>query len=387
LKTSQDGFWSADLALLLAAQACFGYAFSTFYLIPKFVTEALGAGPVEVGLVTTAHGAAAVVALLAAGICVDRFGRTPFLTGGALLMAVTCFALIAVEDVGALLYGLRIIQGVAFAFAVSAGATLCVDLAPPNRTAQAIGFFGVTMLGMNAAAATFGELLAEWYGWGATFGAAALGALLCALLSLRMSEPVQLPGPPRDASGFLRVMTRPALRPIFAVITVVGAAFGAMTTFQIPFALELGMDRVGGYFIAYASAAVAVRLLLGTFVDGWGHRRVALVNLLLYAVSVFAMAALQPATLVPLGALFGVAHGLFYPSFSAVAIGTAESRDRGKVIAFFQAWFSVGVAVGCFLLGYLADARGYPAVFVATGVATLLGWLVLLIRIHPDRPT
>ena len=374
--------------MLLAAQACFGYAFSTFYLIPKFVTEALSAGPFEVGVVTTVHAIAAVFGLLAAGVLVDRLGRTVFLIGGSVLMAVSSLALIAVSEIGPLLYGLRVVQGVAFALAVSAGATLCVDLAPPTRTAQAIGLFGVTMLGMNAAAATLGERLAEWRGWDTTFVVAAIAALVCAALALRIREPQHAEhAEARQRSTLMAVMTRPALRPIFGVITVVGAAFGAMTTFQIPFALELGMDRVGGYFVAYAAAAVAVRLVFGAWVDGWGHRRVALVNLFLYATSVFAMAALRPETLVPVGALFGFAHGLFYPSFSAVALGAALVEDRGKVIAFFQAWFSVGVAVGCLLLGILAETHGYPAVFGVTGLATIAAWLVLLTRIPSSHPS
>ena len=43
-------------AALLLAQAGFGYAFSSFLLLPKFVAAALDGGPADVGRIETVHG-------------------------------------------------------------------------------------------------------------------------------------------------------------------------------------------------------------------------------------------------------------------------------------------------------------------------------------------
>ena len=96
---------------LLVAQGCFGYAFSNYFLLPKFLVTELGAGPAEIGQVTAWFGIFVVVSLPAMGVLVDRFGRRDFLTAGALLMAVASLAFTGVDRIGPLLYLLRAVQG------------------------------------------------------------------------------------------------------------------------------------------------------------------------------------------------------------------------------------------------------------------------------------
>ena len=88
------------------------------------------------------------------------------------------------------------------------------------------------------------------------------------------------------------------------------------------------------------------------------------------------MAELRPGGLAWFGAAMGVAHGLLYPALNAVAVEGVGARERGKVMALFQAAFQIGVATGAFGLGVLAELRGYPAVFVAGGVCVLAALLL-----------
>ena len=62
-----------SFSVLLVAQACFGYAFSSFFLLPKFMANQLHAGPREVGQVLAAHGGTVVILLPLFGAAVDRF--------------------------------------------------------------------------------------------------------------------------------------------------------------------------------------------------------------------------------------------------------------------------------------------------------------------------
>ena len=99
-------------------------------------------------------------------------------------MCVSPLGYVWVDEVGALIYALRIVQALAFAMAFTAGATLCVDQAPPERLGQAIGFFGLSFLSLNAIAPAVVETLSDRFGWSWAFAASAAGAALCALLSL-----------------------------------------------------------------------------------------------------------------------------------------------------------------------------------------------------------
>ncbi|MEE8581954.1 MAG: MFS transporter [Myxococcota bacterium] len=374
-----------DFALLLVTQASFGYAFSGFFLLPKYLTTELSAGPVEIGLLAGLYGVATVISMFAMGVAVDRIGRRPFLTAGAVLMSLASAAFVFVDEVGPLLFSLRALQGVAFAMAFVAGATLTVDQAPPERLGLAIGIFGLTMLSMNAVAPAVMEFLAERRGWPVGFASAAGVAALSAILSSFVPERRPRPSPGARIPSLLEVARQPRQIRVAIVVVVVGAAFGTMFTYNQPFALELGISQVRSFFVAYAAAGVAARVGLGPFIDGFGRHRASIASLLLYALAVSAMIELRPGGLAPIGAIFGLAHGLFYPAFNALAVEAASDNERGKVMALFQGWFNVGFAGGAFALGFLAEAAGYRAVFGSAGLATF-AVLVLLVLSPEGRP-
>jgi MFS family permease len=371
---------------LLVAQACFGYAFSHYFLLPKFLVTALGAGPVEIGQITAWYGLFVVIFLPGMGVLVDRFGRRDFLTAGALLMAVACFAFTAVDRVGPLLYLLRAVQGMAFAMAFVAGATLAVDEAPPERLGQAMGVFGLTFLSMNAIAPAVSEELALRAGWPATFQLAGVLALVSVALSRRVGD--RRPPAARDAAttSLLEMALRPQQLRVTAAIALVGVALGAMFTFHQPFALELGMTHVRSFFVAYAIAAVVMRVGFGSLIDRAGRRRVVLVTLALYVLVVAAMSALQPGWLAVYGAGLGVAHGLFYPAYNALTVEALPGHERGKLIGLFQAGFNLGSSVGTLALGGIAERAGYPAVFWVAAGCVLVAWLIIFASPEGKRP-
>lgn len=366
-----------DFTALLVAQAGFGYAFSSFLLLPKYLVAALGAGPDDIGRVEAVHGVAIVLLMPLVGGVVDRMGRRDFLTGGALLMAAASFAFAGVDRVGPLLYALRALQGFAFAMAFSAGAALALDLAPPQRLAQAIGFFGSTFLAMNAVAPTVVEELAAGPGWGPAFASAGLAALLCAALSRFLRDRPSASSADAPTPGLWEFVRRPRQLRTSLVIALAGAALGVVFRFYQPFALSLGIEQVKGFFVAYAAAAVCVRIFLGELVDRTGRRRVALGCLVFYVAILLGMTRLAPGTLALFGAAMGATHGLFYPSFNAVAAEGAGAGERGKVMAVFQAAWQIGFAIAQGALGALALRAGYPAVFAAGALCALVALLVL----------
>jgi len=379
-----DRLLTQGFASLLLAQAGFGYAFSSYFLLPKFLVVALQAGPREIGLLTAAHNAAVVLLMPPMGALVDRFGRRRFLTAGALLMAAASLAFTAVDSFGPAIFALRALQALAFAMAFAAGSALAVDEAPPERVAQAIGLFGLAFLSMHAVGPAVVEEVSERAGWPAAFGLAAVGALACALLSLRLRERAgaRLDGEPLP--GLLEVATRPSQLRIGAVTALVGVAFSSIFVFHQPFALEAGIRGVRAFFAAYAAAVIGVRIGFGDSFDRFGRRRAAGVALALY-VGVALLATQIPRTgLAAIGAALGLAHGVFYPAFNAVAVERCGPRERGKVMALYQAAFQVGGTVGPLALGVLAEQAGYPPVFVVAAACLALALAVLVFS--PEGP-
>ena len=58
--------------MLLAIQLAHGFAFSSFFLLPKFLTTELGAGPELIGRITAVAGIAGVLSVPLVGIWIDR---------------------------------------------------------------------------------------------------------------------------------------------------------------------------------------------------------------------------------------------------------------------------------------------------------------------------
>ena len=367
---------------LLVANVCFGYTFSSFFLLPKFMATQLAAGPREVGLVMAAHGAAIVVLLPFFGAAVDRYGRRNFLLVGALWMAVLTACYPLVDSVGPLLFALRIAQAGAFAVMFAAGGALAVDLAPPERLGQAIGFYGTSFLSMNAVATACSELLAERFGWNTAFLVAATSAVLSGVLMLRVKETHR--GAPTAAEGeSLAALARaPSTWRVAVVIAAVGAALTGVFNFHQLYVMELGITNVASFFIAYTTAAVVVRFAFGHYIDRWGHRKVALGALVLYACAVFGVAHVATLGLPLLGVGIGLAHGVFYPSYNAVVVAGVPASVRGKTMGIFQASFQAGGAIGGIAFGTLAARRGYPPVFMTAAAALAFAWVLL--KLAPD---
>jgi MFS family permease len=368
---------SRDFAALLVAQVGFGYAFSTFLVLPKFLVVALGASPREIGLVTAAHNGLAVVLVPLLGALVDRHGRRRFLTAGALLMAGASLGFTRVDSLGPAIYALRALQALAFAMAFAAGSALAVDEAPPGRVAQAIGIFGLTFLSMNAVAPGVAEEVSVRVGWPAAFALAALGATLCAALSLRLRErPAERSGEALLA-GLLAVARRGSQLRVLVVIALVGVGFTAVFVFPQPFAEAHWIARLRAFFAAYAGVVISVRVAFGGLFDRVGARRAALAALLLYTTVPLLAFAIPVTGLALAGAGLGLAHGVLYPALNAVALSQAGPHERGRVMALYQGAFQLGGTVGPVALGLLAQRAGYGALFLTASGCLVVAFGVL----------
>src|SRR4029079_13536377 len=132
--------------------------------------------------------------------------------------------------------------------------------------------------------------------------------------------------------------------------------------------LALGMKQVRGFFVAYTVAAIFTRVGTGNFVDRAGRSTVAVASLSLYAVVVLAMQGLRPGWLEPLGFGLGIAHGFFFPAYSALVVAQARPEERGKLMALSNAAYSAGLAVASTFLGGIAEHDGFPRAFLLAGL-------------------
>jgi MFS family permease len=152
-----------------------------------------------------------------------------------------------------------------------------------------------------------------------------------------------------------------------------------MFIFYQPFALTLGIQHVRSFFVAYTAAALFARIGTGNLCDRVGRYRVSVASLTLYASVVSGMQVLRPGWLEVYGALFGLAHGLFFPAYSALTIERVPLRERAKLMALSNGAFSCGFALSGLVLGPIAEHGGYRQVFLVAGLASFASVGLLIV--------
>lgn len=378
----EPDLFTRDFALILATQLAFGFAFSSFFLLPKFVVTALSGSPRQVGFVGAVAVVAAVLASPLCGKLLDAGRRVPLMAWGCLLSGWGALGFVRVCEVGPYLYGLRAVQGVSYTLYFVAAITLVSDLAPPARLGQAIGWFGSAGLVMNAVATLLAERLADAYGWHSVFYTAAASGLLGAVLALTVREPRHQP---RKSDASSPALAAPHQGRVLWAAAAGGAAFGALFTFTQPLALSLGDSNISPLFAGYTGAALFFRLLFSNAADRFGRARVAGAALALYSLVVAATAGLMRGWLPLLGIGFGLAHGAFYPSLNAAALEGISKGQRGSVGAYFNAAFNAGVFVVTFCFGQIAQLYGYRIVFLLVACLSASGCFVLFGQARKPR--
>jgi MFS family permease len=376
--SSEDRLFTRDVALILIAQTAFGFGWSLYLLAPKFQAVVLGAGPDQIGITTTVSGLMGLCTVPFAAGGLDRFGRKLFFRVGSACVLLVSIGYFFVDRMGPLLFILQGLNTAAFVLAFNASAAMIADWAPPARLGQAIGWLGAANVCMNAVATAIAEPLADRYGWQSMFIMGIVASCTALVLSLFVrdapSHPIsQAPqGASRVRSAGLAVW-----RPL-VVSAIAGLVFCAVFIFIQPHALASGAREVRMFFIGFTASAVAARLVFGNLGDRRGHREVSLGAVLLYAVAALMCAWLDPSLLWMYGLVFGLGHGILYPTLNALLLARLPASRRGMGMALYNGAFNLGMTCGGFGWGLLAARFGYGALFMTASVVALLGTLPLL---------
>lgn len=337
-------------------------------LAPSFLA-ARGHDAQEIGIIMGSFNLASLVTMPVVGRAIDR-------TGHRLVLATGC----AVAGLGAAAFalagstpgyvGARALQGMGFSAVLVGGAAYVAEIAPPGRLAQALGISGVLTLASQAVGPAVGELLEHTLGWPWVFRggvvAGALGAMVAsALPPARGSDSASAPG------GLSAL-------PILGATALAGFGFGSVWSFLADYSDRVGIGAVTPFFAPYVVCAVSTRVFFGHLPDTVGHRRTAVPALTLHAVALLAMSDISALWhLVVIGALFGLAHGVYYPTLQAMIVERSPA-GRSRAIASSTFAFGLGIVVAALGLGAMAKLTGYsPIYFVAAGAgasAALVVW-------------
>jgi MFS family permease len=149
-----------------------------------------------------------------------------------------------------------------------------------------------------------------------------------------------------------------------------------------------GLDATAAGFVVGLNGlgGAAGVLAGGVLADRWGRRRTLLASHAAAATLMFTLAFVSwvPA-IAAISCLLGSAQMMAGPALVAAIVDVVPERDRTRAFNL-QFWaFNLGAAAASLLAGLLAES-GFTLLFVADGAATLVTFLVFVLRVPETLP-
>jgi MFS family permease len=361
---SRRDFWQA-----VAANFLFFSNLSAFYLLPLYIAD-LGGSEARIGWIMGVYSLAAFVFLPLVGRWMERLGIKPFLLLGGATGLLASVSFVFLTELSPLFSVLRILQGFGYSAFFIANLTLIAEIAPPKHRAETVGIFGISGLVTMGAAPALGELVIHAYGYQSFFVFASLFAVGGVLVVITLKPPEVVPVASTEME---RIVPGSVLLPLL-ISVIFGVCHGTLFAFFPPFAKGVGAERIGDFYVAYASFAIGIRVVGRRWADVWGRWQVVVPGLFAYGLGIsllFWPGPLQVQLWV--GGLTGAAHGLLYPTLAAHLVDQVEPGRRGRILGLFSSAIVLGTSLGPMAMGVVAEQIGYHGMFGLTGSLPLLG--------------
>ncbi|UOQ90046.1 MFS transporter [Agromyces endophyticus] len=372
-----------------------------------------GADAAGAGLVTGVFMLSTVLFQVFVPAALRRLGWGPVLVAGLVLLGAPSLALLASNDLVAVL-AVSAVRGAGFAVLTVAGSGAVADLVEPARRGRAIGAFGLAIAGPQLLLLPLAPWVAQTFGYGWVFVAGALplvGIVPAVRLARRLhARHAEQAAAAASASKHVHQVGRgAALRALFAPVGIllgVTLAGGALITFT-PQVTDNAVAVTFGLAL-FTGMAALTRWLVGGLADRYGTHQLlwpfivattAGLGLVAWAVVGLGEVAGSSPAVGPGGALDAATAPLLVGlAFVGVSYGALQNLTMGEAFAVVQpnqsvfasaVWnigFDAGSGIGAIVVGVIATGSSFSVAFLVAG-AISLATLPLALRRRPTVAT
>ncbi len=385
---ARRALWAAALGWMLDAFDVMLYA-----LVLTAVIADLGLTKATAGLIGSVTLVAAAIGGVVFGLVADRFGRTRALMASILMYSVFT-ALCGLAQTAVQLAAFRIGLGLGMGGEWASGAALVAETWPDEHRGKALGLMQSAWAIGYALAAIVTSLVLPVWGWRAVFFVGVLPALFTVWIRRAVPEPALWRDSDRGSAkaGLSAVVADGRLGLTVALALMNACCLFAWWGFNswIPAYLSLptaqggvGLDpRAMAWLVVFMQVGMWFGYVtFGVVADTVGRKRTYVTYLLMAAILLGLYARVrEPWVLLLLGpfvAFFGTGY------FTGFGIVTAESYPTAIRATAQGLTYNIGrlaSAAAPFVVGTLADQRGFGAAFTVTAGAFVLAalWWVFI---------
>ncbi len=364
-----------NFALATASNFFFFCNFSSFFLLPIYI-KSMGGDEAQIGYIMGSFGITSLGTIPFVAFFVDKYGRRRFMLLGYSIMLIASLSYLFVSHLSPLIYILRLIQGVSFAFSFTAAGTFVTDYIPPARRAEGLGIFSAFTIASYAIGPSLGEFVIESFGFYSFFLYTSFFSLVAFVLSLFTRDGQFESSSDRYGFGFFRLISSRNYSLILISNLILAGGLGAILNFVATFLRSKGLHAYY-FFLTYTLTVTLVRIFGGRVSDKWGRKVIASPGLLVVSLSLGAMYFVDsPLTAVLISFLYSFGYGFLYPTLSALVIDKAGADERGKAMGAFNASYSMGINFLAFPFGVIARDYGYEVMYLTAGCAVFAGFLL-----------
>ncbi len=363
--------------LFCTVTVLFWFSMYTYVPILPLYASSLGASYKLVGLVIGIYGVTQLLLRIPQGMLSDRWRkRKIFVVAAMAVSAASALGMWLVPDVAALVL-FRGMSGVAATGWVVI-VVLFAGYFAPEEAPRAYGILNSVNFAGQLTGMFAGGLVAEWFGWPATFALAAAGAAAGFFLSLLVKEntpsgasPLRIADVPHILRNFHLLLA--SVMGILTQVVVYGTIFG----FVPLIAKKMGASNFELGLLTTLSVlpSVAASMLSGTWFVRWlGLRRSIFLGFLFLAGSAVIVPFLTNMTQLYCSQLLGgFGRGLAFPLLMTLGVKSVSEQVRATAMGIFQSLYAAGMFAGPVIVGLAGDWAGLDSGFWLCSLCGLSG--------------
>ncbi|MCR5562273.1 MAG: MFS transporter [Desulfovibrio sp.] len=380
--STDNRLWNADYLKVLTTNFTSAFAFYLVTpLLPIYLSETFSAAKDVIGFALSGYAVTAILSRPIAGWMVDSLPRKRVL--------LMCIFLNFILFVGYLIPGtlfffivVRTIHGAPFGAFTVANNTAVIDVLPLSRRSEGIGFYGLSNNIAMAVAPMVGVYVySSMHDFNILFLIAMISAAIGWIVgsSIHMHPP-KMTSPKKEKVSLGNFILLNGLL-IGCNMVFFGCCYGALSNYLAIYGKEV-LGRTGGtgtFFLLLAIGLILSRLQGNRSLRQGNFIRHATQGVVLSSIG-YTLFVACPGDIGYFGSalLIGLGNGHLWPAFQNMIIGVAHNNEHGTATSTILSSWSLGIGIGIFLGGVLAEHIGYTSMFWTVALIHLCGAALLV---------